>query len=150
MSESKKDFFARYIRAISERSYDVLQTMIHPEYTSDYPQSGERFRGFASFRWQLENYPGGLPDARVDDVRTKVIIDEDRWALTPSYTVLPLAGPERYTTVNRTPYPDGSTWYIVSVITLKDDLIFHAETYFAPEFEPPEWRKGMVEIVPRE
>jgi hypothetical protein len=69
--------------------------------------------------------------------------------ISPGYTVLPLSGPDRYTTVSRSPYPDGSYWWVVSILTIKDDKVFHAETYFAPEFEPPEWRKDMVEIIPR-
>ncbi len=150
MAESKQEFFTRYIKAIADRDFAALEQMIHPDYVGEYPQSGERFRGFAAFRQQLEQYPGGLPAARVDDPKTKVLGDEERWAITPGYTVLPLSGPERFTTVTRAPYPDGSSWWVVSILTIKDEKVAHAETYFAPEFEPPEWRKGMVEIVPRD
>lgn len=150
MPESKSEFFKRYIDAIRDLDFVALEHMIHPDYVAEYPQSGERFRGFAAFRAQLENYPGGLRAAGANDPTTKVLGDEERWAITPGYTVLPLAGPEQYTTVTRTPYPDGSRWWVVSVLTLRDGRIAHAETYFAPEFDPPEWRKGMVEIIPRD
>jgi hypothetical protein len=150
VAESKQEFFKRYVKAIANRDFDLLEQMIHPDYIGDYPQSGERFRGFAAFRAQLENYPGGLPAARPEDPNTKLLSDEERWAITPGYTVLPLSGPERFTTVTRSPYPDGTWWWVVSILTMKDEKVAHAETYFAPEFEPPEWRKGMVEIVPRD
>jgi len=150
MPESTREFFTRYVKAIADQDFAALEPMLHPDYVGDYPQSGERFRGFAAFRAQLENYPGGLPAARFDDPNTRILGDEERWAISPGYTVLPLAGPERFTTVTRAPYPDGSRWWVISILTLKDGKIFHAETYFAPEFEPPEWRKGMVEIVPRD
>lgn len=150
MPESKKDFFKRYVRAIAESDFASLETMIHPDYAGDYPQSGERFRGFAAFRAQLENYPGGLPAARFDDPNTKILGEEERWAISPGYTVLPLEAPERFTTVTRAPYPDGSRWWVVSILTMKDDKVWHAETYFAPEFDPPEWRKDIVEIIPRD
>jgi hypothetical protein len=150
MAESRSDFFKRYIRAIATKDFATLEQMIHPDYVGEYPQSGERYRGFAAFRAQLENYPGGLPAAEPEDPKTKVLGDEERWAISPGYTVLPLAGPERYTTVTRAPYPDGSRWWVVSILTLRDDKVIHAETYFAPEFESPEWRKGMVEILPRD
>jgi ketosteroid isomerase-like protein len=150
VAESRQDFFKRYIRAIAERDFATLEPMFHPDYVGEYPQSGERFRGFASFRAQLEQYPGGTPASPADDPHTRVLGDEERWAITPGYTVLPLAGPERYTTVSRAPYPDGSRWWVVSILTLRDEKIVHAETYWAPEFEPPEWRKDMVEIVPRD
>jgi hypothetical protein len=150
MPESKSDFFRRYVKAITDRDFTSLEQMIDPDYVGEYPQSGERFRGFAAFRAQLERYPGGSPEARPNDPRTKIVGDEERWAITPGYTVLPLAGPERYTTVTRTTYPDGTCWWVVSILTLKEDRVAHAETYFAPEFEPPEWRKDIVEIVPRD
>ena len=146
MPESKQDFFRRYTQAIAEMDFAALEGMVHPDYVGEYPQSGERFRGFAALKFQLEKYPGGLPAARFEDSTTKVLGDEERWAISPGYTVLPLTGPERFTTVTRAPYPDGSRWWVVSILTLKDDKVWRAETYFAPEFEPPEWRKGIVEI----
>jgi len=150
MPESKREFFRRYMEAIAEKDYKSLKTMIHSDYVADYPQSGERFRGFEAFRFQLEQYPGGLTAEPYDDASSKVLGDEERWAISPGYTVLPLTGPDRFTTVTRSSYPDGSWWWIVSILTMKDDVIWHAETYFAPEFEPPEWRKGIVEIVARD
>jgi hypothetical protein len=146
MPDSKQDFFRRYVQAIAELDFATLEGMIHPDYIGEYPQSGERFKGFAALKFQLEKYPGGLPAARFDDATTKILGEEERWVISPGYTVLPLTGPERFTTVSRAPYPDGSRWWVVSIITLKDDKIWRAETYFAPEFEPPEWRKGIVEI----
>lgn len=149
MAEPKRDFFRRYVKAIADRDFAALETMIHPDYSGDYPQSGERYRGFKAFREQLEQYPGGMPAAQQDDPHTKVLGDDERWAISPGYTVLPIDGPDRFTTITRSPYPDGSFWWIVSILTMKDDKVWHAETYFAPEFDPPDWRKGMVEIVPR-
>jgi hypothetical protein len=150
MAESKQEFFRRYVEAIAGLDFAALEAMIHADYVGEYPQSGERFRGFAAFRAQLEQYPGGLPATRFDDAKTKILGEEERWVISPGYTVLPLSGPERFTTVSRAPYPDGSLWWVVSIITLKDDKVWHAETYFAPEFDPPEWRKGIVEVVPRD
>jgi hypothetical protein len=151
MAEPKQQFFRRYMEAIADNDFAALEAMIHPDYVAEYPQSGERFNGFAAFRFQLEHYPGGgLPAQRYDEKSSKVLGDEERWAMSPGYTVLPLTGPDRFTTVTRSVYPDQSHWWIVSILTMKDDKIWHAETYFAPEFEPPEWRKGIVEIVPRD
>ena len=151
MPESKQDFFRRYVNAIADRDFAALEAMIHPDYVGDYPQSGERFRGFAAFRFQLEKYPGGLPAARYDDPHTKVLGEEERWAISPG---LHGSAARRRPTASRPlpgrRIPDGSFWWVVSILTMKDDKVWHAETYFAPEFEPPEWRKGIVEIVPRD
>jgi hypothetical protein len=145
-----QDLFRRYANAIAELDLATLEAMIHPDFVMDYPQSGERFRGFAAFKAQLENYPGGLPASRMDDPKTRIVGDDERWAISPGYTVLPLSGPERFTSISRVPYPDGSRWWVVSILTIKDEKVVHSETYFAPEFDPPEWRKGMVEILPRD
>ncbi|HYI21897.1 MAG TPA: nuclear transport factor 2 family protein [Candidatus Limnocylindrales bacterium] len=145
-----QDLYRRYANAIAQLDFATLESIIHRDFVLDYPQSGERFRGFASFRAQLENYPGGIPAAPAGDPTAKVVGDDDRWAMSPGYTVLPLAGPERFTSISRVPYPDGTRWWVVAILTVKDDQIVQSETYFAPEFDPPEWRKDMVEIVPRD
>lgn len=150
MSESKRQFFERYVKAIADTDFVALEKMIHSDYVGDYPQSGERFKGFAAFRFQLEKYPGGVPAAHIDDPHTRILGDEQRWAISPGYTVLPLESPERFTTVTRSPYPDGSRWWVVSILTMKDNMMWHAETFFAPEFESPEWRASIVEIIPRD
>jgi hypothetical protein len=145
-----RDFFSRYVRAIADLDYDTLGAMIHPDFVGDYPQSGERTRGWPAMRAQLENYPGGLRTGELPATQAKVVGAESRWVISPGYTVLPLAGPERYTTVARAHYPDGSHWWVVAIVELRDDLVYRAETYFAPDFDPPEWRKPFVELIPRD
>lgn len=152
MAEESRALFERWVRAIGEQDFEALEAMAHPDMITDYPQSGERFRGFAAMRAQLERYRGGVPPgSRSEMPRTaKVIGGEERWAITPGYTVLPLAGPERYTTIARAKYPDGSLWWVVSIVELKDGKIYRSETYFAPDFEAPEWRKGFAEPIPHD
>lgn len=150
MPSQARAFFDRFVDAMNTLDFEALEQLIHPDYVGYYPQSGERFRGFAAFRAQLERYPGGLRTDQADMPEPKVIGDDERWVITPGYTVVPLAGPEVYTTITRARYPDGSRWWVVAVIELKDGRMIRGETYFAPEFEPPEWRRDLVEIVPRD
>jgi hypothetical protein len=145
MPNPARELFSRFVKAMNELDFEQLEKILHPDFEGEYPQSGERFRGFAAFRSQLEQYPGGLPTGSADPDSALLIGDEDRWVITPGYTVLPLAGPDRYTTVVKTKYPDGSLWYIVGIIELRDGLIYRTTSYFAPEFEPPEWRKDLTE-----
>jgi hypothetical protein len=144
-----RDVFARFVTALNEMDMDALATLIHPDYVCDFPQSGERFRGWASFKAQLEKYPGGVPQGRAEPGNARLVADDQRWAITPGYTVLPLSGPERFTSIMRTRYPDGSMWHVVNIFELRDGLIWRALTYFAPEFEPPEWRAGITEKFDR-
>ncbi len=145
MPASGRDVLSRFLQALAVRDFATLERLMHPDFIGEYPQSRERFTGFAALRAQLEGYPGGLPtdDPGLDNV--VLVGGEDRWAITPGYTVLPLSGPDRYTAVVRTVYPDGSPWHIITIVDLRDGLVHRSTTYFAPEFEPPEWRKDLTE-----
>jgi ketosteroid isomerase-like protein len=145
MPSPARELVASFIQAMDTLDFAALERLIHPDYVGEYPQSRERFKGFAAFRAQLEQYPEGLPAGSTDTQATRLIGEEDRWVVTPGYTVLPLAGPDLFTAVLRTRYPDGTYWHLVSIIEFRDGLIFRSTTYFAPEYDAPEWREGLTE-----
>ena len=69
------------------------------------------------------------------------LIGGTTYALTPSYTVIAVDGSgDRGTAVLRVRYPDGSMWWAVNLYELRDGLIARSRTYFAPDFDPPDWR----------
>lgn len=104
----------------------------------EYPQSGERFRGLANIRATFENYPGLEPDAS----QLSEIIGGATYALTQNYTIVTVDGSgDRGVCIIRVRYPDGSLWWAVNLYRLRDGKIAHARTFFAPDFEPPEWRR---------
>lgn len=144
MPRPGREVMNQFVQAMNAMDFALLERLMHPDYVGDYPQSRERFRGFAAFRAQLEQYPGGAP-AGSSDVEATVLADEERWVVTPGYTVLPLAGPDRYTAVLRTRYPDGTVWHVITIVELLDGLIHRSTTYFAPEYDPPEWRQAITE-----
>ncbi len=135
MTTNARDFFVRFLSAIDAQDYESLETMIHPEFQGESPQSSERSHAFAGFRAQMERYPGGPPSAALPEAQ--LIGDEERWAITPSYTVVPLAGKNDYTVLLRLQYPDGNWWRMILLIQLRDDRLFRMESYFAPELEAP-------------
>jgi hypothetical protein len=134
--ETRQELFDRFARALNERDMTALENMVDPELIVDIPQSGERTQGVAAFRAQLESYPGATPETQLLD-RARLVGDEERWAITPSYTVVPLAAGRDFTVMMRSTYPDGSTWHIVSLISLRDDRVYRMENYFAPELPAP-------------
>jgi hypothetical protein len=143
---SPREVFHTYIEAVTRRDWDALRNVTHPDFVEEYPQSGERIRGLANLRAILENYPGGLETATLDRVR--IVGTEDRWVMTPSFTVVHMVGTgDTYTGVASSRYPDGSEWFVVSLAKIKDGKLWRAETYFAPKFEAPEWRSKWVERV---
>jgi ketosteroid isomerase-like protein len=116
-----------------------LGEVFHADAVLEYPQSGERFRGLANIRAQFENYPDLDPGGSELE---EVIAETKAYALTSSYTVIGIEGSgDRGTAIIRVRYPDGSHWWAVNVYELRDGRITRSRAYFAPDFEPPEWRE---------
>lgn len=115
-----------------------LSQIFHADAVLEYPQSRERFRGLANIRAQFEQYPDLKPGGSELE---EVIGETKAYALTPSYTVIGVAGSgDRGTAIIRVRYPDDSLWWAVNVYELRDGRIARSRTYFAPDFEPPDWR----------
>jgi hypothetical protein len=129
--------FERWVDALNTQDLPTLESMLDPDFVVDYPQSGERIRGFDAFRRQVEEYPAGLEPGSVATQTTQIVEGDERWAISPGYTVVPLAQPDRYTTIVRIGYPDGTWWQTVSVVYLRADRIYRIESYFAPELAAP-------------
>jgi hypothetical protein len=129
---------------MSRRDWDALDACHHPDYIEDWPQSRERVRGPENARRTLENYPGGVAG---DGVRGfAMVAPEPEYAITPSFTVVRVSGEsDRFTAVIRARYPDGSTWYIVTLGRIKDGKLWRATTFYAPELPAPDWRSKWVE-----
>ena len=103
----------------------------------EFPQSGERFRGLANIRGQFESYP----DLEADSTQLQEVIGGQTYALTPMYTVVAVDGSgDRGTSIIRVRYPDGSRWWAVNLYEVRDGKIARSRAFFAPEFEPPDWR----------
>ena len=123
---------------------DMQAEVCAPDMITDYPQSGERIRGWANIRATAENYPGGLPK----DVAGKVIGSQDKWVVGPSYNVLRIEGSgDVYTVVGSANYPDGQTWQVMSLIELKSGKIVKTTELYGAPFEAPEWRAKWVERI---
>lgn len=136
MAFDARDFFVRFIRAMDAKDYASLEAMFHPDFVADTPQSGERTRGFAGFRSQLDQYPDGGVQTSLEQA-SRLLPREDRWAITPSYTVVPLRGKNDFTMLMRLQYPDGSWWHVVLLVEIRDELLYRVENYFAPEMPAP-------------
>jgi hypothetical protein len=145
--ENARGLITRYVQGLHDRDFNAMAACQHPDFVEDYPQSGERIRGSRNFRSILENYPGGL-EGDADPSADRVIGGDDRWMLSPTFTMIRVSGVgDVHTAIVKLRYPDGSTWYMITLLELRDGLIAKATTFFAPLFEPPEWRKDWVEVV---
>jgi len=108
----------------------------------EYPQSGERIRGWDNVRAAHENYPGGLPQ----EVEGKALGSEDKWVLGPSYNVLRIEGTgDVYTLIGSARYPDGQIWQVMSLLELRSGKIAKSTEIYGAPFDPPPWRAKWVE-----
>ena len=145
-SNASRQVVERYLRALNEHDMATVLELTHPDFEDFYPQSGELTRGAANLEAILTNYPGALEGLGQD----RVIGGEDRYVRSPLFTIIRVEGSEEaFTGIQRAKYPDGSLWYVILVVELRDGLINRTETFFAPTFDPPAWRAQWVESRPR-
>lgn len=148
-------------RALAERyaaghnapwDWDAMAEILHPDFVEDWPQSGERIVGLENKRAILENYPGGLPEAGVGTRR--IIGTQERTEVPASYGPTPfitivrlVGGGDTFTFEGAARYATGELTHVVATVEIRDGKVWRATTYFAPPFEPPEWRAQWVQRI---
>ena len=131
-----------YGTAMASFDLDTLTKLRHPDWSTFWPQSGERVHGMHNFAEIIRNYPGGSPKTEI----TRIVGAEDRWVVTPGNTVLKVAGSGDFWWAEwRITYPGDEVYLSVSLIELRDGLVYRETSYWAPPFEAPAWRAPWVE-----
>ena len=98
---------------------DIAHEIYHDDAVLEFPQSGERFVGVASFREFRRNYPAKL-DFQVRNIR---------------------GGGEFWVAENSISY-DGGPWnFTVSIMEFRGDKVAHETVYVTQGWDPPEWRE---------
>jgi len=135
-----REFAQAFVEMLQARAFDRLAEFIRPDCVQEYPQSGERFVGIDNIRAVYERYPGGLGKQDLASLR---VADRDRpWAMAPNFTLVRVSGSgDNYTSAVKARYPDGSDWYVISMIELLEGRMAHGTIFFAQVFDAPEWRK---------
>jgi hypothetical protein len=136
MGLSPREFFTTFATAMNAGDYDTLEALIHPDFVAFMPQSGERSRGLEALKFEREMYPGGVPDVPLLP-NAQLFGDDERWVITPGFTVVPLATTNEFTIIGRVPYPDGTVWHSLLMVELRDTLLYRLDIYFAPEMKAP-------------
>lgn len=135
----------RFVDAIGAQDLEVIEALLTEDHVTEYPQSGEIIRGRSNFRAIMENYPQGLPKDGVDPASVR-IVGSDEWAMTPTFTLVRLTGSGSLrTAITKSRYPDGSEWWVINLVEIRDGRVAKLTAYFAPMFDPPAWRAQWVE-----
>jgi len=125
--------------------HDTLDKLRDAGWTATYPQSGERLNQAADRR-MIETYPGGAPKLLVGGGR--LVGTEDQWITTPFGGAYRIGGAgDNWWGEYKIVYPDGSIWFNVVLVQLRDGKVWRETHYFALPFDPPEWRRDFVEHV---
>jgi hypothetical protein len=141
---SGREVVERWVRAIEAKDFDAQAALLADDFVDEMPQSGERTRGKANWLAISRNYPGGV--GTVDPASGRVIGAEDRWIMTPSFSILRIEGSgDVYTYAGTARYADGQTWAMIAIIELRVGKIARSTTWYAAPFEAPAWRAPFVE-----
>jgi len=139
---SNEEIVRSYWLARGKHDHATVSSLRHADWTVEWPQSGELVRGDANDQRIMDEYPGGEPHFDT----TRIVGSEDRWVATPSFTLARVVGSGDFWWGDGIgTYPDGSRWYIVSLVEIRDGKIWREVAYFAPPLDPPEWRSAYVE-----
>ncbi len=144
--------FERVMEIHNAKAWDRLGEVFTQDAVEEYPQSGEVFRGLENIRATRANYPqmdDQMLSDNVDRSSIQLAASEEQWVVTPMYTAVRVEGSGTVgTAVFRLLYPDGKWWWNLLMYELQDGRIAHVRDYWAPEFEPPEWRAPYREASP--
>ena len=141
---SNEELVRAYLAAHQAHDYHAAGRMRHPDWTVEWPQSGERVRGHANDLEIMNHWPGGLPEAG----EIRIVGSEDRWVMTPAFTMQRIVGSGDFWWADGTAtYPDGSLWFAALLAELRDGRVLRETWYFAPPLAAPEWRALWVERI---
>lgn len=141
---SGREVVDRWVRAIEEKDFDAQEALLADDFIDEMPQSGELIRGKANWLAVSRNYPGGVPT--VDRSSTRLVGAEDRFVMSPSFSVLRIEGTgDVFTYAGTVRYANGETWQLVAIIELRGGKIARSTSWYATPFEAPAWRAPFVE-----
>ena len=106
----------RFVAAHQVKDWDTLESLLHPDYVEEWPQSGERIRGGANLRAILEHYPGGLPRTGLGTRRVTGSEREHVMTVMAGFsyhTVRVTGSSDTFTFEGTATYADGSSVYVV-------------------------------------
>ena len=110
-------------RLMEKQDWNGLQEYFDQDFIQEWPQSGERIRGFANSMEINQAYPG-YPNMKTRRITASGDLVTAEVTLT---------------------YPEAGTYHGVSIFEFRDGKIVRETDYFAQPFEAPEWRSKWVE-----
>jgi hypothetical protein len=131
-----------YADALTRWDFDALGKLRHDDWSALWPQSGEVVRSNEADRQIATGYPGGTPQL----VGSRLVGSQDRWLTSPLGGAYRVSGDgDSWWAEWRMSYPDGRTWFTITLVELRDAKIWRETVYWAEPFDAPEWRRDFVD-----
>lgn len=139
----------RYVEAVNHQDWMAVADLLHEDYVGVFPQSGERIVGADAYRRIYSRYDADNPATTdlvcVAGTRPEVDVVRPLGSALPIITVE--GGGHQFTVVGRATYSNGAAGFIIGFVELMDAKIIRETLYFAQDFDPPEWRKDLVQLT---
>ena len=141
MTLGNEEVVHRYAQASAAGDLDALAALRAPDWTAEWPQSGEYVPSSEAELSVRRAYPGGVPVTRLE----RLVGSEDRWVVTPSNTMARIVGSgDTWWGEWRIAYPDGIDYHCIALLELRDGLVRRETVYWAAPFDAPGWRAPWV------
>jgi len=142
-----KELVLHQWEVVNSGQLDRLGEVFAEDVVIEWPQSRERVRGVANLRSILASYPGGNLRPASESARF-LESDEERFQMSPMFKIIETDGYEDSAVgVVKSLYPDGTDWFVISIVQARGGKIVHSVQYFAPLYDAPKWRKRWVEYT---
>lgn len=124
MAEGSGGVAEKLWAALDASDWERAAELLHDDFVQEWPQSGERIVGRDNSMAINRDFPGGLPTMNI----RRALGSGDLEVLEVELT-----------------YADGSRYFGVSVLELREGKVVKETDYFGEPFPAPEWRAQWVE-----
>lgn len=136
----------RYLKAQDPYDPHTLAKLRHPDWSAQWPQSGERIPNHEADVSVHGHYPG-YPDHRVARISGA---DEEWVPAQLPFMFIPVRisrADDLWIAEAHLEYPDDGLWHLVGTVEVKQGLVWRETAYFCKPFEAPSWRRGLRETI---
>lgn len=125
MSSTHEALIRSYLDAINQRDFEGIGAIFADAADQEWPGSGEVIHGRDAIVAVAQATPS-LPRTHLYRLRSGAALTIAEWAAD---------------------YGDGKIWQVASVFEFADEKVIRKTDYFVAGAQPPEWRRGMTDVL---
>ena len=125
MTADHESLIRSYFEGLNQRDFEAIGAPFAEMADQEWPGSDEFIHGREAIVAVARATPT-LPHASIHRIRSDGELTVVEWTAD---------------------YGDGSTWKVASVFEFEDHRVIRKTDYFAEGRQPPEWRRGMTDVL---